>query len=150
MAEQIETLAHSGKIIGDFTVAKPADNQFFLIGAGVAEHYHMRWFEQHLPSDGSVVIHRYDMGLVGLSIAGPKSRDVLQALTLEPAKRTPNDLRLMATQFKPKHPEYAKSLSQLKGAVEAREKARARCGPSSSGPPPGTPPASRLPCCTSG
>jgi dimethylglycine dehydrogenase len=30
-----------------------------------------------------VKIHRYDMGLVGLSIAGPKSRDVLQALTDE-------------------------------------------------------------------
>lgn len=36
-----------GKIIGDFTVAKLADNHFFLIGAGVAEHYHMRWFERH-------------------------------------------------------------------------------------------------------
>ncbi len=43
----------------------------------------MRWFEQHLPADGSVSIHRYDMGLVGLSIAGPKSRDVLQAMTDE-------------------------------------------------------------------
>ena len=28
-------------------------------------------------------IERLDMGLVGLSIAGPKSRDVLQALTDE-------------------------------------------------------------------
>ncbi len=52
-------------------------------GSSQAQKYHMRWFEQHLPADGSVRIHRYDMGLVGLSIAGPKSRDVLQALTDE-------------------------------------------------------------------
>jgi dimethylglycine dehydrogenase len=41
----------------------------------------MRWFEKHLPRDGSVRIHRYDMGLVGLSIAGPRSRDLVQRLT---------------------------------------------------------------------
>ena len=32
----------------------------------------MRWFEKHLPEDGSVRIHRFDQTLVGLSIAGPK------------------------------------------------------------------------------
>jgi dimethylglycine dehydrogenase len=52
-------------------------------GSSQAQKYHMRWFERHLPEDGSVRIRRYDMGLVGLSIAGPKSRDVLQALTDE-------------------------------------------------------------------
>jgi dimethylglycine dehydrogenase len=52
-------------------------------GSSQAQKYHMRWFEKHVPKDGSVHIHRYDMGLVGLSIAGPKSRDVLQALTDE-------------------------------------------------------------------
>ena len=40
----------------------------------------MRWFEKHLPKDGSVRIHRFDQTLVGLSIAGPKSRDCLQKL----------------------------------------------------------------------
>jgi dimethylglycine dehydrogenase len=43
----------------------------------------MRWLETHLPADGSVQIHRYDMGLVGLSIAGPRSRELLQRLTDE-------------------------------------------------------------------
>jgi dimethylglycine dehydrogenase len=50
-------------------------------GSSQAQKYHMRWFEQHLPTDSSVHIHRYDMGLVGLSIAGPKSRAVLEKLT---------------------------------------------------------------------
>jgi dimethylglycine dehydrogenase len=73
----------SGKLIGDFTIAKASDECFYMWGSSQAQKYHMRWFEQHLPADGSVHIHRYDMGLVGLSIAGPKSRDVLQQLVDE-------------------------------------------------------------------
>jgi dimethylglycine dehydrogenase len=72
-----------GKLIGDFTIAKAADDCFYMWGSSQAQRYHMRWFEQHLPTDGSVSIHRYDMGLVGLSIAGPKSRAVLEQLTDE-------------------------------------------------------------------
>jgi dimethylglycine dehydrogenase len=73
----------AGKLIGDFTVAKAKDELFYMWGSSQAQKYHMRWFEQHLPTDGSVKIDRLDMGLVGLSIAGPKSREVLQALTDE-------------------------------------------------------------------
>ncbi|MFO1088214.1 MAG: FAD-dependent oxidoreductase [Hyphomicrobiales bacterium] len=73
----------AGKLIGDFTIAKAADDRFYMWGSSQAQKYHMRWFEQHLPADGSVKIDRYDMGLTGLSIAGPKSRDVLQHLTDE-------------------------------------------------------------------
>lgn len=73
----------AGKLIGDFTIAKAADDCFYMWGSSQAQKYHMRWFEQHLPKDGSVAIHRYDMGLVGLSIAGPKSREVLQQLVDE-------------------------------------------------------------------
>ena len=71
----------NGKLIGDFTIAKAGDDCFYMWGSSQAQKYHMRWFEQHLPADGSVKIDRLDMGLVGLSIAGPKSRAVLQALT---------------------------------------------------------------------
>ena len=72
----------AGKIIGDFTVAKLADDHFFIIGAGVAEDYHMRWFEQHLPPSG-VTIKPFGTDLVGLTIAGPKSRDVLSSLVAD-------------------------------------------------------------------
>ncbi len=73
----------AGRLIGDFTIAKATDERFIMWGSSQAQKYHMRWFEQHLPADGSVSIRRYDMGLVGLSIAGPKSREVLQRLTDE-------------------------------------------------------------------
>jgi len=77
-----------GKLIGDFTIAKVAEERFLMWGSSQAQKYHMRWFEAHLPADGSVAIRRYDMGLVGLSIAGPKSREVLQKLTDEDVSKT--------------------------------------------------------------
>jgi dimethylglycine dehydrogenase len=73
----------NGKLIGDFTIAKAGDETFYMWGSSQAQKYHMRWFEKHLPADGSVAVHRFDMGLVGLSIAGPKSRAVLAKLTDE-------------------------------------------------------------------
>ncbi len=76
-------LNENGKLIGDFTIAKAAAETFYMWGSSQAQKYHMRWFETHQPKDGSVVIERLDMGLVGLSIAGPKSRAVLQVLTDE-------------------------------------------------------------------
>ena len=74
-------LNHNGKIIGDFTIAKAADNRYMMWGSSQAQIYHMRWFEQTLPKDGSVKVEPYGMKLIGLSIAGPKARDLLQRLT---------------------------------------------------------------------
>ncbi len=76
-----------GKLIGDFTIARPAyggggdAETFYLFGSGAGETYHMRWFGAHLPDDGSVSVRPLDLSLVGLSIAGPKARDVLAAVT---------------------------------------------------------------------
>jgi dimethylglycine dehydrogenase len=74
-------LNEAGKLIGDFTLANLGDDAFLLIGSGIAEDYHMRWFETHLPDDDSVSFDCLNLGLVGLSVAGPRSRDVLQKLT---------------------------------------------------------------------
>ncbi len=73
-------LNENGKLIGDFTIAKAADDRFVMWGSSGAQIYHMRWFEQHLPADGSVRIHRFGQTMVGLSIAGPKARIVLEEL----------------------------------------------------------------------
>ena len=77
-------LNHNGKLIGDFTIAKTAEDSFMVWGSSGAQIYHMRWFEQHLPEDGSVTLHRYGQTMVGLSIAGPNARDVLTQLVDEP------------------------------------------------------------------
>ena len=70
-------LNHNGKLIGDFTIAKAADERYLMWGSSQAQVYHMRWFEQTLPKDGSVVVKPYGMKLVGVSIAGPKARELL-------------------------------------------------------------------------
>lgn len=78
-------LKEDGKLIGDFTLANLAlangKEEWLIFGSGIAEQYHMRWFEQHLPADGSVQVEALGLGRVGLSIAGPKARKVLEKLT---------------------------------------------------------------------
>ncbi|MFK0274001.1 FAD-dependent oxidoreductase [Ensifer sp. NPDC090286] len=74
-------LKDDGKLIGDFTLAKLGEEDFLLVGSGIAEDYHMRWFEAHLPADSAVSLKALKLELVGLSIAGPKARDVLASLT---------------------------------------------------------------------
>ena len=78
-------LKEDGKLIGDFSLANLGtgdDAEWFLAGSGVAEQYHMRWFERHLPADGSVTVEALGLRRVGLSIAGPRARDVLAKVTL--------------------------------------------------------------------
>ena len=100
---------HEGRLIGDLTIAcvgpatgaalGPAETptagatantddgeRFFVFGSGVAERYYERWFDEqrreHLAAGGAPCVVRtlgYDM--CGLSIAGPRSRDVLASLT---------------------------------------------------------------------
>ena len=54
-----------GRLIGDFTIAKTGEDRFMIWGSSAAQKYHMRWFEKHLPKDGSVRLHRFDQTLVG-------------------------------------------------------------------------------------
>ena len=72
-------LNERGRIIGDFSLARLADDRFLMIGSGVAEVYHMRWFEQHAPPAGTA-IRPLPHALTGFMIAGPKSRELLARL----------------------------------------------------------------------
>jgi len=74
-------LKEDGKIIGDFSLSNLGDRGYFIAGSGPAEDYHMRWFEDHLPADGSVKVEALGTSWCGLSIAGPKAREVLQSVT---------------------------------------------------------------------
>ncbi|CAN5844798.1 FAD-dependent oxidoreductase [soil metagenome] len=75
-----------GRLVGDFTVATLPDpdtatgERFMVFGSGVAERYHQRWFDAHLPDDGRVTYRALGPNLCGLSIAGPAARDVLGAV----------------------------------------------------------------------
>ena len=72
-------LNERGKLIGDFTMCRTSGDHFLLIGTYAAESYYLRWFERHLPPLG-VSVRPCAMQYVGLSVAGPKSRALLQSL----------------------------------------------------------------------
>jgi dimethylglycine dehydrogenase len=72
-------LNERGKLIGDFTMCRVAEDHIFLIGTYAAETYYLRWFERHLPPSG-VSVRPCAMEYVGLSVAGPHSRALLQSL----------------------------------------------------------------------
>jgi dimethylglycine dehydrogenase len=71
-----------GRLIGDFTVCRLAPERFFLIGTYAAEGYYLRWFERSLPPAG-VTVRPCAMEYVGLSVAGPAARALLQSLVAE-------------------------------------------------------------------
>ena len=64
-----------GRLIGDFTVANAGDRHF-IFGSGVAEQYHLRWLESHLPASG-VRLRSLRAEMLGFALAGPRSRQVL-------------------------------------------------------------------------
>ena len=68
-----------GKLIGDFTMCRLGQNHVFLIGTYAAESYYMRWFERELPATG-VIVRPCATEYVGLSVAGPRARTLLQTL----------------------------------------------------------------------
>ena len=96
---------HNGKLIGDLTVAclpatpgepegplstftagatgnTTADGErFMMFGSGSATRYYQRYFESLLPVDGSVMYRSFGYEMCGLSIAGPKSRELLERVT---------------------------------------------------------------------
>jgi dimethylglycine dehydrogenase len=77
-------LKEDGKLQGDLTVAclqlPGGGEEFFLAGSGMAEVFYARWFERFLPGDGSVTLDVVGLDLVGLAVAGPRSRELMQAV----------------------------------------------------------------------
>ena len=70
-----------GKIVGEFSVSRIGEEEFFLFGSQAAEVHHLRWFIAHLPKDSAIRFENLSLSMVGLTVAGPRSRDLLQKLT---------------------------------------------------------------------
>ena len=67
----------AGTVTGGATGNRRVAESFVLFGSGIAERYYERWFDRHLPADGSVRYRTLGPETCGLSVAGPASRDVL-------------------------------------------------------------------------
>ncbi len=69
-----------GGIAGDFTVTRLGEEEFLIIGSGMAERYHQRYFNA-VPLPVGTSFRSMTETMCGFNVAGPKSRDLLQRLT---------------------------------------------------------------------
>jgi dimethylglycine dehydrogenase len=69
-----------GGIAGDFTITKLAENDFLMIGSGIAERYHQRYFNS-VTRPQTVIFESLTEAWGGFNVAGPNSRQLLQSLT---------------------------------------------------------------------
>ncbi|WP_420859496.1 GcvT family protein [Marivivens marinus] len=69
-----------GGVAGDFTVTKLAEDEYMMVGSGLAERYHRRFFDMVPLPAGTTFENKTDV-ICGYNVAGPKARDLLQRLT---------------------------------------------------------------------
>ena len=73
-------LTPRGRLIGDLSVARLADDSFIIFGSGAAQEMHRRWFESRLPASGVHYRNASD-DWHGIAISGPNSRELLSRIT---------------------------------------------------------------------
>jgi dimethylglycine dehydrogenase len=71
-----------GGIAGDFTITMLGEDHYWMVGSGMAERYHQRFFNMVERPD-AVSFESRTSSHVGFNIAGPKSRELLSRLTQE-------------------------------------------------------------------
>jgi len=69
-----------GGIAGDFTITMLGDDHYFMVGSGMAERYHQRYFNAVARPDTVSFASRTE-AMAGFNVAGPKSRELLARLT---------------------------------------------------------------------
>ncbi len=73
-------LGERGGIAGDFTVTKLGEDHFYMVGSGMAERYHQRYFNA-VERPETVSFESLTESYCGFNVAGPKSREMLSRLT---------------------------------------------------------------------
>ena len=69
-----------GGIECDVTVTRIAQNRFYVVSAAATELHDFEWIARHLPEDDSVELANVTNQNAVLTLAGPRARDVFQAI----------------------------------------------------------------------
>ncbi|MGR3491950.1 MAG: GcvT family protein, partial [Shimia sp.] len=69
-----------GGVAGDFTVTRLSEDEFWIIGSGMAEDYHKRFWKQ-VPLPEGTTFESLTQSVCGFNVAGPESRAMLQRMT---------------------------------------------------------------------
>lgn len=72
-------IGNRGGIAGDFTVTRLADDEFLIVGSGMAERFHLRFFKA-IPLPEGTTFESRTKAMCGFNVAGPRSRDLLTRL----------------------------------------------------------------------
>jgi dimethylglycine dehydrogenase len=75
-------LNEAGKLMGDLSITRLAEDRFWLTASYYLQDWHGRWFAQHLPPSG-VELRNITDGWMGFSVSGPESRAILERLAHE-------------------------------------------------------------------
>lgn len=73
-------IGRRGGIAGDFTVTRLGDEEFWVLGSGMAERFHRRFFRA-VPLPDGTRFESLTEAVCGFNVAGPAARDLLGALT---------------------------------------------------------------------
>jgi dimethylglycine dehydrogenase len=76
-----QMLTERGGIECDLTVTKLDEDRYYLVGAAATEVHDLEWIVRHLPGDGSVSVENLTEARGVLTVAGPRSRELLAAVT---------------------------------------------------------------------
>ena len=82
-----QMLTPKGGIECDLTVTRVRPDRFLVVSAAATETHDLAWIERHDPDDGSVRIENVTARYGVLTLAGPRSRELLQRLTRDDVSR---------------------------------------------------------------
>ncbi len=74
-------LNERGGVVSEYTITRIGQDRFHLISAAAAEWHDEDWLRNNLPDDGRVRLSCHHGRMGTLVLAGPKSREVLAAVT---------------------------------------------------------------------
>lgn len=74
-------LGHDGRLKGDLTLFNWGDGTWWIVGSYYLRAWHMRWFNDHLTE--GVQVRDISDAVVGFSLSGPRSRELLARVTTE-------------------------------------------------------------------
>ncbi|MDH5797618.1 MAG: FAD-dependent oxidoreductase, partial [Paracoccaceae bacterium] len=69
-----------GGVAGDFTVTRLAEDEFWVVGSGMAERFHRRFWKM-VPLPEGTRFESLTEDVCGFNLAGPRARDILARLT---------------------------------------------------------------------
>jgi dimethylglycine dehydrogenase len=76
-----QMLTERGGVETDVTVALLAPGRYYVVSAAATETHDLGWLSMHAPEDGSVTIDNVTARYGVLTVAGPRSRELMQRVS---------------------------------------------------------------------